>query len=119
SPNISVHDSSNPPQRATYFNFVLHVFGKLAILTSSLPTIATGSTTWLGFAATGGNFPYQWSMSSGSMPPGMIFSTIGGNGTLSGLPAQAGAYAFTFTISYGYSRNLHQTAAHHPTLTVK
>lgn len=119
SPNISVHDSSNPPQRATYFNFVLQVFGKLAILTSSLPTIATGSTTWLGLAATGGNFPYQWSMSSGSLPPGMIFSTIGGNGTLSGSPAQAGAYTFTLTISDGNTGNLHQTTSQQLTLTVK
>ena len=119
SPNISVNDSSNPPQRATYFNFVLQVFGKLAILTSSLPTMATGGATWLGLGATGGGFPYQWSVSSGSLPPGMTFSMVAGNGTISGSPAQAGSYTFTVAISDGNTGNLHQTASRQLTLTVK
>ena len=119
SPNVSVRDSSNPPQTATYFNFVLQVFGKLAILTSSLPTVATASTTWLGLASVGGGFPYQWNVSSGTLPPGMIFNTIGGNGAISGSPTQAGSYTFTVSISDGNTGNLHQTTSQQLTLTVK
>jgi len=115
---ITVHDSSNPPLNANYLVFSLTVFQKLGILTSSLPPIATGSTTWLGMASAGGSFPYQWSI-SGSSPPGMNFSTIGGNGTISGSPSQTGSYTFTVAISDSNTGNLHQTTTQQLTLTVK
>ena len=116
---ITVHDSSTPPLTANYLVFSLTVYGKLGVLTSKLPAIATGSTTWLGLASAGGAFPYQWSVSSGSLPPGMTFSTIGGNGTISGSPTQAGSYTFTVAISDGNTGNLHQTISQQLTLTVK
>ena len=115
---ITVHDSSSPPLSANYLVFTLTVYGKLGILTTSLPTIATSSTTWLGLASTGGAFPYQWS-AQGSLPPGMTFSTVGGNGSISGSPTQAGAYTFTVAISDGNTGNLHQTTSQQLTLTVK
>jgi hypothetical protein len=49
----------------------------------------------------------------------MIFSTIGGNGTISGSPTQAGSYTFTVAISDGNTGNLHQTTSQQLTLTVK
>jgi hypothetical protein len=116
---INVHDNSSPPLNANYQVFSLVVYQKLGIITSSLPTIATGSTTWLGLAATGGGFPYQWSLSSGSLPPGMAFSIIGGNGTISGSPMAAGAYTFTLAVSDGNTGTLHQTTSQQLTLTVK
>lgn len=116
---ITVHDSSTPPLTANYLVFTLTVYGKLGVLTSTLPTISTGSTTWLGLASAGGAFPYQWSVSSGSLPPGMIFSTIGGNGTVSGSPTQAGSYTFTVAISDGNTGSLHQMTSQQLTLMVK
>ena len=117
--NVNVHDSSTPPLMANYLGFSLTVYGKLNVLTSALPAIGNGSTTWLGLASAGGALPYQWSMSSGSLPPGMIFSTTGGNGTISGSPTQVGSYTFTVAISDGNTGNLHQTASRQLVLTVK
>ncbi len=116
---INVHDSSSPALTANYLFFSLTVYQKLGIITNSLPPIATGSTTWLGMASTGGAFPYQWTLSSGSVPPGMTFSTIGGNGTISGSPTNAGSYIFTLSISDGNTGTLHQTTSQQLTLTVK
>lgn len=116
---ITVQDSSSPPLSANYLVFTLTVYGKLGILTSSLPAMSTNSTTWLGLASAGGAFPYQWSVSQGSLPPGMVFSNIGGNGTISGSPPMAGSYAFTVQISDGNAGSLHQTTSQQLTLVVK
>jgi len=116
---VTVHDNSSPPLTANYLVFSLQVFAKLGIITSSLPSIAMGSTTWLGMASTGGGFPHQWSVSSGSLPPGMTFSMISGDGTISGSPTTAGSYTFTVALSDGNTGNLHQTASQQLTLTVK
>lgn len=120
-PNVSVQDSSNPPQNATYFQFVLDIYGKLVITASSLPPIATGSNTSIGIFSTGGAAPLQWSISSGALPPGMTFGTNAywEIATISGVPTQAGSYAFTLALSDGNTGSLHQTASLPLTLTVK
>lgn len=121
SPNVSVHDSSNPPQRATYFQFVLDIYGKLIITASSLPPISTGRDTSIGIFSMGGAAPLQWSISSGTVPPGMTFGTndYWEIATISGAPTQAGSYAFTLALSDGNAGSLHQTASLPLTLTVK
>jgi len=120
-PNVSVHDSSNPPQSATYFQFVLDIYGKLIITASSLPPITTGHDTSIGIFSTGGAGPLQWSISSGAVPPGMTFGTndYWEIATISGAPAQAGSYAFTLALSDGNTGSLHQTASIPLILTVK
>lgn len=120
-PNVSVQDSSNPPQRATYFQFVLDIYGKLIITASSLPPISTGRDTSIGIFSTGGAAPLQWSISSGTVPPGMTFGTndYWEIATISGAPTQAGSYAFTLALSDGNAGSLHQTASLPLTLTVK
>jgi Putative Ig domain len=115
---ITAHDSSNPPLTSNYVTFSITVIPKLEITTSSLPTIATGSTTWLGLVAVVG-LPNQWSISSGALPPGMNLSVINGNVTISGTPSQAGSYAFTLAISDSNPGSLHQSTSRQLTLTVK
>lgn len=122
SPNVSVADSSNPPQRATYFQFVFDIYGKLIITASSLPSITTGRDTSIGIFSTGGAAPLQWSISSsGALPPGMTFGTNNywAIATISGAPTQAGSYAFTLALSDGNAGSLHQTASLPLILTVK
>jgi hypothetical protein len=121
SPNVSVHDNSNPPQTATYLNFVLEVWGKLALETTSLPAVATGSTVWLQPLTNGGAAPFQWSVSSGSLPPGMNLNPLQGNATIAitGSPTTAGTYSFTLSISDGNPGTLHQTTSQQLTLAVK
>jgi Putative Ig domain len=120
-PNVSVQDSSNPPQGATYFQFVLDIYGKLIITASSLPPISTGRDTSIGIFSTGGAAPLQWSISSGTVPPGMTFGTNNywEIATISGAPTQAGSYAFTLALSDGNAGSLHQTASLPLTLMVK
>jgi len=118
SPNVSVQDSSNPSQRATYFQFVFDVYGKLTILPTSLPPVASGSNVMLGMQSTGGAAPLQWS-ASGSLPPGMNFGTIGDLGSISGSPTTSGSYTFTINLSDGNAGSLHQTASQQVTLVVK
>jgi hypothetical protein len=120
SPNISVHDSSNPPLTATYYNFVLDVTPKLVIYTTLLPTVATGSTVFLQPIVMGGAANYQWSISPGSLPPGTSLNTFSnGNAYFSGSPTTAGVYTFSLNISDGNSGNLHQATSQQLTWTVK
>lgn len=119
SPIVFVNDSSNPPQSTFYVGFSLNVYAKLAFFTSSLPPITTNSTTWLGLHVTGGGGPYTWSVVSGSVPLGMNFTNIGGNGTITGSPNSAGAYNFTVKVVDGNSGSLQQTVTSPLTLVVK
>jgi hypothetical protein len=119
SPNVSVSDSSNPQQGTYYAGFSLNVYAKLAFLTSSLPPITTNGTTWLGLNARGGGGPYTWTISSGSLPPGMNFKNIGGNSTITGSPTSSGTYNFTVKIVDGNSGSLQQTVSFPLTLVVK
>jgi hypothetical protein len=118
-PNVSVHDSSNPPQNATYFQFVLDIYGKLIILPTSLPPVKTNSNVMLGMQSTGGAAPLQWSIATGSLPPGLNFAMVGDLGVISGSPTTAGSYTFTVGLSDGNTGSLHQTASQQLTLTVK
>jgi hypothetical protein len=117
SPNISVHDSSNPPLTASYYFFTLQAWGKLVISTTSMPTIATGSTTWLQPVLTGGGSPYQWSVSSGTLPPGMTLRAT--DGAIFGSPTAAGTYAFTLAVSDANTGTVHQSTSRQFNLAVK
>ena len=64
----------------------------LAITTSLLPAGATGSIYSQTLAATGGSPPYQWSITAGAVPPGLVLAT---GGALTGTPTAAGTYTFT------------------------
>jgi hypothetical protein len=118
--DVTVKDSSNPPQTAFYYGFQLFVTPKLVIYTTSLPTAATGSTVLLQPLTNGGAAPYAWSVSSGSMPPGTSLGTLwSGDSYVTGSPSKAGVYTFTLTISDGNTGNLHQTTSQQLTWTIK
>lgn len=78
----------------------------------SSPLLADGS---LGnyysvtFSATGGSFPLYFSLSSGSVPPGLTFSGNYNYATLSGNPDTTGTYTFTVSATDYYSCNGSQT----------
>ena len=70
----------------------------LAISTTSVPAATAGSAypdTVL--AASGGQGPYSWSVTSGSLPPGL--SLDASSGTLSGTPTTGGTYPFTVGVT--------------------
>jgi len=68
----------------------------LAVTTTSLPSATVGTGYGQGLAATGGQTPYTWSVSSG-LPPGLAINTS--VGSIFGAPTTAGTYTFTVTVS--------------------
>ncbi|HUA15068.1 MAG TPA: Ig domain-containing protein [Verrucomicrobiae bacterium] len=65
----------------------------LAIQTSSLPD-ATAGTAYVGtLAATGGQAPYQWTVTAGTLPQGIQLEAS--NGTISGTTNLYGSFSFT------------------------
>lgn len=87
----------------------------LRIVTESLPT-ATEETAYptSTLEATDGTTPYVWTITSGSLPPGLTL--IPGTGALSGTPTSDGSY--NFTIQATDSDNPQRTAAKSLTITV-
>jgi hypothetical protein len=65
----------------------------LRITTTSVPGATTGVTYSATLAATGGNAPYQWSMSAGALPQGLQLNSA--TGTISGTTSQSGTFQFT------------------------
>ena len=72
---------------------LFEIYNRPVITTSS---VANGETTVSynqAIATTGGQSPFTWSVSAGSLPPGLLLNTV--TGALTGTPTTAGAYTFT------------------------
>ncbi len=68
----------------------------LKITPASLPDATVGTVYSATLSASGGTAPYTWSISSGSLPGGLLLST---GGTISGAPPTAGTFTFTVAVS--------------------
>ena len=73
------------------------VVGPVSISTASLPQAALGKPYSLTLVGAGGTTPYTWSVSSGSLPPGLSLTPQ--TGALSGTPATAGTSTFTVRLA--------------------
>jgi hypothetical protein len=78
----------------------------LALTAQQLPAATLGSSYNAPLAAEGGAPPLQWSLASGSLPPGL---TLDADGWLSGTPTTPGTYSFTVQVTD--SGNVSQTAS--------
>jgi hypothetical protein len=77
-------------------NFSITVNAALAVTTSSLPAGTQGSTyTSTNLNASGGVTPYTWTITSGTLPNGIM---LNGN-TISGLPTVSGTFPITFKVT--------------------
>jgi hypothetical protein len=65
-------------------------------LTGSLPNATLGLPYTQTLVATGGIKPYTYSLTAGSLPPGLSLSSTG---TISGTPTAVGATSFTVTVT--------------------
>jgi hypothetical protein len=75
--------------------FTLTVGGGLAITTTTLPGGNVGISYSQALTATGGTPPYTYTISAGSLPPGIA---INGD-ILGGTPAKPGSYTFTIQVA--------------------
>ena len=69
----------------------------LAITTDSLPNGTLNVAYSATLAASGGTLPYTWSISVGSLPPGLSLNSS--SGVIGGTPAATGSYSFTAQVS--------------------
>jgi hypothetical protein len=68
----------------------------LSVVTSSLPQGTIGTLYSAGLAATGGVYPYTWTIDNGTLPPGLNLTTVG---SIVGTPTTAGVYTITFRVT--------------------
>jgi hypothetical protein len=73
------------------------VISPLKVTTTSLSAATGGKPYSATLAATGGLLPYSWSVTSGSLPPGLKLNAA--TGAISGTPDVAGTYSFTVTVT--------------------
>jgi hypothetical protein len=66
----------------------------LQITTSALGQLQQGDIYSASFAATGGTAPYSWTVSAGTIPPGVGLNV---NGNFAGTPSSTGNFSFTVT----------------------
>ncbi len=74
----------------------LTVFPAVSITTTSLPNGSPGVAYSASLSASGGALPYTWSVSSGSLPPGLGLNAS--TGQIGGVPATQGSFQFTIQV---------------------
>lgn len=94
---IQVSDSSTPSQTAQKsFSVIVNPKDGLVIGTNSLPNGTKGTAYSANLAASGGTTPYVWTVTAGSLPPGLSLSRAG---TISGTPTGSGQSSFTVQVA--------------------
>ncbi|MDP8989662.1 MAG: putative Ig domain-containing protein, partial [Acidobacteriota bacterium] len=79
---------------------------QLTILTASLPSGTVGASYSQSLAANGGTPPYNWSVTSGSLPSGL---SLASTGAIAGTPTVAGTQTFTVHVGDAGLLNATQT----------
>src|SRR5581483_3182680 len=114
SATIKVTDSSTP-QQSSLKSFPFHVVAPLSITTTSLPSGTVGKTYSTTLKAAGGTPPYSWTVSAGSLPPGLALNAT--SGILSGTPTSSGTFTPTIQVTDTSSPKL--TASKPFTITIQ
>jgi Putative Ig domain len=84
---FKVTDSGSPVQTAPRTLTITIVPATLTITTTSLPSGQVGVAYSTTLAATGGTTPYAWSITSGTLPPGLSLNSS--TGAITGTPTAA------------------------------
>ena len=112
---FQVSDSGTPRQSSSHSLSVTINSTTLRIATTSLPSGQVGASYSTTLAASGGTPPYQWSVSSGALPPGLTLAAS--TGVISGTPTTA-ANAETVTIQVSDSGTPRQSSSHSLSVTI-
>lgn len=105
---VIVNDSAGGSNQVT---FAIQIAGSLSVgnatstgvCQSGTPSLPNG-TTGQGYTGTvcvlGGQAPFTWSLTAGSLPPGLqLQSSTGNTDTISGTPTSNGVYQFTVQVT--------------------
>ena len=91
-------DSGSPAQTQSASLTLTIAAATLSITTSALPSGQVGTPYSATLAATGGTTPYTWSLSSGTLPAGLLLNAS--TGAITGTPtATANATSLTFKLT--------------------
>lgn len=96
---VQATDSSSPAQVATASeSMTVHpTSDPLAVTTTSLPTMTAGQDYAAQLTSTGGLAPVTWSVTAGSLPPGLNLDPA--TGMLTGTATASGTFAFTAQVT--------------------
>ncbi|HTK75119.1 MAG TPA: putative Ig domain-containing protein, partial [Gemmataceae bacterium] len=91
---IQVRDAGNSQAQSS---FTIAIANTLTVITQPvLPGGTVGVSYQTTLTAAGGTSPYSWSVTAGSLPPGLSFRPDGG---IQGTPSGAGNFTFTATVT--------------------
>ena len=95
---VKVTDSTAPTHETATANLSITINSALTITTTSVPDGSINSQYNATVNAAGGLLPYNWSIISGGLPPGL---SLNNNNTLtiSGQPTTTGTYTFTLQVT--------------------
>jgi Putative Ig domain len=94
---VQVADSESPPTTGTSASLKIVIEGFVTITTASLPAGNVAIFYDSQLMATGGSAPYNWSLTSGTLPPGL--SLTSSSGVISGTPTTTGSYPITVQVT--------------------
>jgi hypothetical protein len=96
---VKVADSTQPTSLTQTLGLSITINGALTITTTSPLSGGNVGTQYNATVnATGGLQPYAWSITGGSLPPGLALNSNGGNVNINGTPTTTGTYNFTIQV---------------------
>jgi hypothetical protein len=106
--SIFVQVSDSAANSGSYSGTITINQKPITFSTSSIPTGTEGESYAANIAVSGGTSPYTWSVSTGSLPKGIVLESYSSYGYLVGTPSSntAGTYTFTITVSDSSSPTL-------------
>jgi hypothetical protein len=93
---VKVTDSGSPAQTASQ-TFTITIVAGVTITTTALPNGTQGLNYSATLMAQSGTNPYTWSITTGTLPAGLVLNPQ--TGVISGMPTANGAFTFTVKVT--------------------
>jgi hypothetical protein len=115
---MTITDATGHAVQATWYVQVAIATPALQVTPATMPNGTRGQPYSVFLTANNGTTPFTWTVTSGTLPPGLNFTpSTGVNFQLSGTPTTAGTFSFTVTAGDGSTPQ--RTATLNLSVTVK